>query len=49
MVEVKKQKNICSQVMLIVKGDKDIRKKMYELGFGKSTGFGFGAVTIIRK
>ena len=49
MVEVKKQKNICSQVMLIVKGDKDIRKKMYELGFGKSTGFGFGAVTVIRK
>jgi CRISPR/Cas system endoribonuclease Cas6 (RAMP superfamily) len=35
--------------MLGVRGDKEARKKIYELGFGKSTGFGFGAVTIIRK
>jgi CRISPR-associated endoribonuclease Cas6 len=49
MVELHSQKNICSQVMLVVRGDKEARKKIYELGFGKSTGFGFGAVTIIRK
>lgn len=40
-------KNICSQVMLIVKGNKEARKAMYELGFGSSTGFGFGSVKII--
>lgn len=40
-------KNICSQVMMIVRGDKEARKAIYELGFGSSTGFGFGSVEII--
>ena len=49
MIEIGKQRNICSQVMLYVKGDKTARTMIYELGLGKCTGFGFGAVTIIRK
>lgn len=49
MIECGKQKNICNQVMLYVTGDKRARLKIYELGLGKCTGFGFGAVTIIRK
>lgn len=38
--------NIGSRVMMIVKGDKDARKLIYEIGFGKCTGFGFGAVSV---
>lgn len=49
MIECGKQKNICNQVMLYVTGDKRARLKIYELGLGKCTGFGFGAITIIRK
>jgi len=49
MIEIGKQKNICSQIMLYVKGDKKARTMLYEMGLGKCTGFGFGAVTIIRK
>ena len=49
MIEIGKQRNIGSQVMLYVKGDKAARTMIYELGLGKCTGFGFGAVTIIRK
>ena len=41
--------NIGSKVMLYVEGNKDARKLIYELGFGKCTGFGFGAVTINNK
>ena len=46
MVEIKSQKNIGSMVMLIVRGDKEVRRTLYELGLGKSTGFGFGAIEI---
>ena len=49
MIEIGKQKNICSQIMLYVKGNKKARVMLYEMGLGKCTGFGFGAVTIIRK
>ncbi len=49
MVEVGKVKNIANRVMLYVEGNKDIRKALYELGLGKCTGFGFGAVTINNK
>ena len=48
MIEIGKQKNICSQIMLYVKGNKKARVMLYEMGLGKCTGFGFGAVTIIR-
>lgn len=41
--------NIGSKVMLYVEGHKDARKLIYELGFGKCTGFGFGAVSVNRK
>lgn len=40
-------KNICSQVMLLVRGNKEARKLIYELGLGSSTGFGFGSVKLI--
>ena len=49
MVEIKGVKNICNKVMLVISGDKKIRKALYELGLGKCTGFGFGAVTINNK
>ena len=41
--------NIGSRVMLIAKGDRKARKLIYELGFGKCTGFGFGAVSLNEK
>ena len=47
--EIGKQKNIVSRVMLVVKGNKTVREKLYNLGLGVSTGFGFGSVDIIRK
>jgi len=46
MVEVGRQKNIGSKIMLYVEGKKEIRKALYELGIGKCTGFGFGSVSI---
>ena len=46
MVEIKGVKNIANKVMLVVKGNKAMRKTLYELGLGKCTGFGFGAVSI---
>lgn len=49
MVEIKGKKNIASRVMFFVTGDKTIRKAIYELGIGKCTGFGFGAVNINNK
>lgn len=49
MVQVGKQTNIGSKIMLYVEGDKKIRKALYELGLGKCTGFGFGSVSINKK
>jgi len=49
MVQVGKQKNIGSNVMLYVEGNKKIRKALYEIGLGKCTGFGFGALSINNK
>lgn len=37
---------IASQVMLIIKGESEIRKKLYELGLGSSTGYGFGHIIL---
>ena len=34
--------------MLVVRGDKNMRKALYEFGFGKSTGSGFGSIEIMR-
>lgn len=47
MVKIGKQKNLASQVMLYVEGNRNARLKLYELGLGKCTGFGFGAVMIM--
>lgn len=41
--------NICSSIRLRVVGDKEVRKKLYTLGFGKSTGCGFGSVKILTR
>lgn len=49
MVQIGEVKNIANQVMLYVEGNKNIRRALYELGFGKCTGFGFGAVNINSK
>ena len=46
MVEIGNAKNIANRVMLYVEGNKKARKALYELGLGKCTGFGFGAVNI---
>lgn len=46
MVEINGVKNIGSRVMFCISGDKTVRKALYELGIGKCTGFGFGAVSI---
>ena len=46
-VKVKNVVNLSSQVMLIIKGDIEVRRKLYEMGLGKSTGCGFGSVEII--
>lgn len=42
-------KNITSNVMLVVRGKEEARRKLYNLGLGSSTGFGFGSVTVINK
>ena len=44
--KVKNVVNKSSQVMLIVKGKKEIRLALYKMGLGKSTGSGFGAIEI---
>lgn len=46
LVAVKNQQNIANQVMFIIEGNKKARLSLYELGIGKCTGFGFGAVEI---
>jgi len=46
MVEINGAKNIGNLVMFVVKGKKTVRKALYELGIGTSTGFGFGSVSI---
>lgn len=38
--------NICSQVRLVVYGNKKIRKTLYSMGLGNSTGSGFGVIEI---
>ena len=38
--------NFSSKVMLVVKGDKNARRKLYNLGLGSSTGCGFGTVSL---
>lgn len=48
-IPIGKAVNIGSKVMLYVEGHKDARKLIYEVGFGKCTGFGFGAVTVNKK
>ena len=48
-IPIGKSINIGSKVMLYVEGHKEARKLMYELGFGKCTGFGFGAVSVNKK
>lgn len=51
-INVVKTKGIpirCSSVMLIVRGNKNARLKLYELGVGQSTGFGFGAVSLTKE
>ena len=47
--KVKNVINKSSHVMLCIKGDRDARYALYNLGLGKSTGCGFGNVDIIRK
>lgn len=41
--------NICSMVSFIIKGKKETRLKLYNLGLGTSTGSGFGFVKIYKK
>lgn len=38
--------NFASRVMLVVRGDRKARETLYNLGLGKSTGCGFGSVTV---
>ena len=45
-VKIGEAKNISSNVMLIVKGKKDARKQLYNMGMGRCTGFGFGFIEI---
>lgn len=42
-------KNIASKVMLVVHAPKEVRKALYEVGFGNCTGMGFGFITIANK
>lgn len=49
IVKLGKQTNIASRVMMIVRGNREARLKLYELGLGVSTGFGFGSVSIQNK
>ena len=41
--------NIGSKVMFLVKGNKEARRALYDMGLGKCTGFGFGAVSVNNK
>lgn len=41
--------NPCTHVLMIVRGKKTTREKLYSLGFGNSTGSGFGSVEIVHK
>lgn len=45
-VKIGDAKNISSNVMLIVKGNKNARKQLYNMGMGRCTGFGFGFVEV---
>ena len=45
-VKIDEAKNISSNVMLIVKGNKNARKQLYNMGMGRCTGFGFGFVEV---
>lgn len=45
-VPIGKVKNISSKAMFIVRGKRSARRKLYNLGLGISTGFGFGCVEI---
>ena len=50
-IQVPKVKNVVnpsSQVMLVIEGTAKARKMIYEMGFGNSTGCGFGAVKVRR-
>ena len=38
-----------SKIMLIVKGNSECRKLLYEIGIGNSTGYCYGAVEIVNK
>lgn len=38
--------NFASKIMLIVKGNAEARKTLYDLGIGNSTGCGFGTVSV---
>ena len=49
MIEIGKQRNIGSQVMLYVNVAKASSTMIYEMSFWKCIGFGFGAVTFIIK
>ena len=40
--------NKSSQVMLLVRGKKEMRLALYKMGLGKSTGCGFGAIEIMK-
>ena len=44
--KIKNVVNPSSQVMLVIEGTKQARKMIYEMGFGNSTGCGFGAVKV---
>lgn len=46
--KVKNVVNKSSQVMLIVRGKKEMRLALYKMGLGKSTGCGFGAIEIMK-
>ena len=45
-VNIGEARNISSNVMLIVKGNKNARKQLYNMGMGRCTGFGFGFIEI---
>lgn len=47
VVKVKKHFNKASKIKMIVRGNLDARKSLYNLGFGKSTGSGFGSIKIL--
>ena len=49
MVKIGNAKVVCNFVMFVVRGKKNVRKALYETGIGRSTGFGFGAVSLNEK